>query len=82
MSHRTDSLAGACRWPSPPPWTGAQRELFDRMMTTIVPWADENGFQAITADGRLIGPLNAGYSTRRSGHNSFSCNSPSNNTPH
>jgi 4-carboxymuconolactone decarboxylase len=40
--------------------TEAQRELFNRMMTTVVPWADKNGFQATTADGRLIGPLNPG----------------------
>jgi 4-carboxymuconolactone decarboxylase len=36
----------------------AQRELFDQMMTTVVPWAERAQFQARTDDGQLIGPFN------------------------
>ena len=38
--------------------TGAQRELFDQMTATVVPWAHGAGFQSTTADGRFIGPFN------------------------
>ena len=38
--------------------TGAQRELFDQMTATVVPWAHSAGFQSTTADGRFIGPFN------------------------
>lgn len=60
MSDRSDSLGGRLPLADPTCLTGAQRELFDRMMTTVVPWADKTGFQSTTADGRLIGPLNPG----------------------
>lgn len=60
MSDHTDWLGGRLPLADPATLTPAQRELFDRMMTTVVPWADTNGFQITTADGRLIGPLNPG----------------------
>lgn len=36
----------------------AQREIFDRMATKIVPWANDAEFQSTAQDGRLIGPFN------------------------
>ena len=60
MSDHTDSLGGRLPLADPTGLTGAQRQLFDRMMTTVVPFAGKAGFQATTADGRLIGPLNPG----------------------
>jgi 4-carboxymuconolactone decarboxylase len=39
--------------------TGAQRELFNAIEAKQVPWANAAGFQATTADGRLIGPYNS-----------------------
>jgi len=38
--------------------TDAQRGLFDLMMNTMVPWANQVPFQSTTADGRLVGPFN------------------------
>ena len=60
MSDHTDNLGGRLPLADPASLTGPQRELFDRMMTTVVPWADKTGFQSTTADGQLIGPLNPG----------------------
>ena len=36
----------------------AQREPYDHITATAVPWAQRSGFAAITDDGRLIGPFN------------------------
>jgi 4-carboxymuconolactone decarboxylase len=38
--------------------TAAQRELFETITDSAVPWANRNGFVAATADGQLIGPFN------------------------
>jgi len=59
MSDHTGRLGGRLPLADPASLTGVRRELFDRMMTTLVPWADKTGFLSITADGRLIGPANA-----------------------
>lgn len=58
MSHDADRLGGRLPLIDPATLTGAQRELFDQMMVTAVPWAQGAGFQSTTADGRLIGPFN------------------------
>lgn len=36
----------------------AQRELFEHIHSTVVPWAHANRFAATDTDGRLIGPFN------------------------
>jgi 4-carboxymuconolactone decarboxylase len=36
-----------------------QRELVNKLQTSVVPWADDAGFRATTADGMFIGPFNA-----------------------
>lgn len=59
MSDHT-GLGGRLPLADPASLTSAQRELFDLMMTTVVPLAEKAGFQSTTADGRLVGPLNAG----------------------
>jgi 4-carboxymuconolactone decarboxylase len=58
MSDHTDGLGGRLPLADPTSLTGPPRELFDRMMTSVVPMADKAGFQSTTADGRLIGPFN------------------------
>ncbi|WP_156689857.1 carboxymuconolactone decarboxylase family protein [Mycobacterium sp. Marseille-P9652] len=35
-----------------------QRDLFERIRSTAVPWAEASGFAATNIDGRLIGPFN------------------------
>ncbi|MCW2655123.1 MAG: 4-carboxymuconolactone decarboxylase [Mycobacterium sp.] len=58
MSDHADSLGGRLPLADPATLTGAQREILDQMMATVVPWAHGAGFQSTTADGRLIGPFN------------------------
>ena len=36
-----------------------QRELYQRMQASMLPWARKSGFEAETADDRLLGPFNA-----------------------
>jgi 4-carboxymuconolactone decarboxylase len=51
-------LGGRLPLAEPDALTATQRELFDRVTATGVPWAHRSGFAATTADGRLIGPFN------------------------
>jgi 4-carboxymuconolactone decarboxylase len=59
MTKPRKTLGGRLPLADPTTLTGAQRELFNMVNTTQVPWANEAGFQATTADGRLIGPYNS-----------------------
>ena len=57
MPDQTASLGG--RLPlAEPGGNPAQREIFDRMATRIVPWANDAQFHSIAEDGRQIGPFN------------------------
>jgi 4-carboxymuconolactone decarboxylase len=58
MTVQTDALGGRLPLADPASLTDAQRGLFDLMMNTMVPWANQVPFQSTTADGRLIGPFN------------------------
>ncbi len=58
MSTTDNGLGGRLRLADPDSLTGAQRQLFDQITANTVPWADESGFAATTAGGRLIGPFN------------------------
>jgi 4-carboxymuconolactone decarboxylase len=58
MTIQTDALGGRLPLTDPATLTAAQRALFDLMMNTMVPWANQVPFQSTTADGRLIGPFN------------------------
>ena len=59
MTTQSKTLGGRLPLADPAALTGAQRELFNAMEATQVPWANEAGFQVTTADGRLIGPYNS-----------------------
>jgi 4-carboxymuconolactone decarboxylase len=59
MTKPSKTLGGRLPLADPSALTGAQRELFNAVNTTQVPWANEAGFHATTADGRLIGPYNS-----------------------
>ena len=39
--------------------TREQRNLYERIEDGMLPWAQQSGFKAATADGRLLGPFNA-----------------------
>jgi 4-carboxymuconolactone decarboxylase len=58
MSASEQRLGGRLPLAEPGALTGKQRELFDRITVTGVPWAHRSGFAATTAEGRLIGPFN------------------------
>ena len=36
----------------------AQHSVYDRIVNTLVRWAERSGFQSMTQDGQLIGPFN------------------------
>ena len=59
MTETRQNLGGRLSLADPATLTAAQRKLFDTVLKTRVPWADDAGFQVTTADGRLIGPFNA-----------------------
>src|SRR6201998_1320340 len=58
MTDHTDALGGRLPLADPTDLVGAQRELFDKVTTTVFPWADAPGFHSTTDDGRFIGPFN------------------------
>jgi 4-carboxymuconolactone decarboxylase len=58
MAGQTDTLGGRLPLADPAALNPAQREIFDRMATRIVPWANDAHFQSTAEDGRLIGPFN------------------------
>jgi 4-carboxymuconolactone decarboxylase len=58
MTDHTDALGGRLPLADPTDLVGAQRELFDKMTSSVVPWADDTGFRSTTDDGRFIGPFN------------------------
>jgi 4-carboxymuconolactone decarboxylase len=59
MTKPSKTLGGRLPLADPAALTGAQRELFNTVNATQVSWANDAGFQATTADGRLIGPYNS-----------------------
>jgi 4-carboxymuconolactone decarboxylase len=59
MTKPSHTLGGRLPLADPTTLTGAQRELFSTIEATQVPWANAAGFEATTADGRLIGPYNS-----------------------
>jgi 4-carboxymuconolactone decarboxylase len=58
MSDHNDGLGGRLPLANPTDLVGPQRELFDKMTSMVVPWADDTGFHSTTDDGRFIGPFN------------------------
>jgi len=58
MTVQTKALGGRLPLADPASLTDAQRGLFDLMMNTMVPWANQVPFESTTSDGRLIGPFN------------------------
>jgi 4-carboxymuconolactone decarboxylase len=58
MSEHNDDMGGRLPLADPANLSAAQRELFDKMTSAVVPWADDTGFHSTTDDGRFIGPFN------------------------
>ncbi|MGI4884862.1 MAG: carboxymuconolactone decarboxylase family protein [Janthinobacterium lividum] len=59
MAISEDSLGGRLPLLAPAALDADQQKLYDALLAKTVPWANESGFQAATADGRVIGPFNA-----------------------
>ncbi len=51
------NLGGRLPLISPDTLEGDQKKLYEQMHSTLIPWAEANGFKGITADGKLIGPF-------------------------
>jgi 4-carboxymuconolactone decarboxylase len=58
MSEHNHGLGGRLPLADPANLSAAQRELFKKMTSTVVPWSDDTGFDSTTGDGRFIGPFN------------------------
>jgi 4-carboxymuconolactone decarboxylase len=59
MTEIQQNLGGRLPLADPATLTTAQRQLFDTIVRTRVPWANQSGFRVTTSDDRLIGPFNA-----------------------
>jgi len=59
MATFEDNLGGRLALLSPDKLDSDQKDLYDQLQDTMVPWAKKSGFQADTYDDRLIGPFNA-----------------------
>ena len=58
MTTNEDSLGGRLPLLGKSELDGSQSKLYDAMDKDLIPWAKKSGFQAATADGRLLGPFN------------------------
>lgn len=58
MNESESTLGGRLPLIDPRTLTGDRRGLYETMRSTLIPWAESNGFQGMTDDGQLIGPFN------------------------
>lgn len=58
MSDQADTLGGRLPLADPAALNPAQREIFDRMASRIVPWVNDAHSQSTAEDGRFIGRFN------------------------
>ena len=59
MDDPSNALGGRLKLLNPSDLTPAQKQAYDLVNTTMVPWAASAGFRSKTDDGRLIGPFNS-----------------------
>ena len=58
-SDDSQGLGGRLPLLEPDALSGPQRKVYERLNSTIVPWAEGAGFESKTDDGKLIGPFNS-----------------------
>ncbi|TRW80746.1 carboxymuconolactone decarboxylase family protein [Mycolicibacterium sp. 018/SC-01/001] len=58
MAPAKHGLGGRLPLIDPATLTGDRKNLYDTMRSTLITWADRNGFRGMTDDGELIGPFN------------------------
>ena len=80
MNDPFDALGGRIKLLRPSDLTAAQKQAYDLVNTTMVPWAEAAGFQSKTDDGRLIGPFNSILHSPAISSASSLCKPPSRST--
>jgi len=58
MTNQEATLGGRLALIDPGTLSGPQKDLYEIMRSTLITWADANGFRGMTDDGKLIGPFN------------------------
>ena len=58
MSSQAENLGGRLPLLDPHTLSGGRKEVYDQLIKTMIPWADQSGFQSKTEGGKLIGPFN------------------------
>ena len=58
MTDAESPLGGRLPLIDPATLSGDQKNLYETMRSTLITWADSNGFTGMTEDGKLIGPFN------------------------
>ena len=58
MSSQTEKLGGRLPLLDPQTLSAGRKEVYDQLIKTMIPWADQSGFQSKTEGGKLIGPFN------------------------
>jgi len=58
MTNTESTLGGRLPLIDPGTLSGDQKDLYETMRSTLITWADKNGFRGMTDDGKLIGPFN------------------------
>lgn len=58
MTETRPGLGGRLPLIDPSTLSGDQKDLYQTMRSTLIAWADRNGFRGMTDDGMLIGPFN------------------------
>jgi 4-carboxymuconolactone decarboxylase len=58
MTNQESTLGGRLPLIDPATLSGNQKDLYQTMRSTLIPWADNNGFRGMTDDEKLIGPFN------------------------
>ena len=58
MPTPTETLGGRLPLLDPQTLSPLQREMYDFLNATMIPWAEKSGFQSTTEGGRFIGPFN------------------------
>jgi 4-carboxymuconolactone decarboxylase len=58
MPAQTEILGGRLPLLDPSALSAAQKETYERLNRTWIPWANDVPFQSKLEDGRLLGPFN------------------------
>jgi 4-carboxymuconolactone decarboxylase len=80
VSVQTEMLGGHPPLLEPSALSTAQKETYERLNRTWIPWANDVPFQSKLEDGRLIGPFNPILSAPRFRRVFWICRKPNKTT--